>query len=635
MSRKRVAIFANGWGNDCLMEIGHGVRQEAALADMDVFAFVDYSVNTEIDEVKKKEFNIFTLPDLRDFDAAIALGNSLNSHFETEYIQEMFTKTRIPTMCLEYKMDGVDYLGSDDYSGMHELARHMMVDHKVKDILYMGGIKGHSGEEVRKKAVLDVAKECGVTIPEENILIGDFSGARAVEELQKWCLSHPKMPEAIICANDNMAIGLCDWLKEHGFRIPEDIKITGFDCIKDGQEYQPVITSVNREWVKMGSKCMEKLLRKMEGKEVSSGEEMETSMVCGGSCGCRFDPAKAEQRKIRRRSSGRQIDGFYCDQHFRRMYISVRHSDTAEGLKYSLTRFLGESNWLEGNRVVVALHPDFFHMTELGTEKMKEVGYPEEMEVVCSLYDGKDLGKSKIPTKEAIFLPSEGSETPGAYVYVPIRNDEMNFGFAMLSRGFSIVQNNILYIWTRHMNQYMEQVRSNITIRMLTKRLEMLSVTDKLTEVYNRTGCESIMYEKMESCQLDGGQSIVMIADLDGLKTINDTFGHASGDKAIKLAVDTLKKVLPSYFMIGRFGGDEFLLCGTAYEKIDMEALIQSILNGLRDRTAQEQLPFALSLSVGGIQLAKGEEFRVEKCIQRADALMYHMKTAHHDEMKN
>ena len=61
MSRKRVAIFANGWGNDCLMEIGHGVRQEAALADMDVFAFVDYSVNTEIDEVKKKEFNIFTL----------------------------------------------------------------------------------------------------------------------------------------------------------------------------------------------------------------------------------------------------------------------------------------------------------------------------------------------------------------------------------------------------------------------------------------------------------------------------------------------------------------------------------------------------------------------------------------------
>ena len=53
MSRK-VAIFANGWGNDCLMEIGHGVIQEAALADMDVFAFVDYSVNTEIDEVKKK-----------------------------------------------------------------------------------------------------------------------------------------------------------------------------------------------------------------------------------------------------------------------------------------------------------------------------------------------------------------------------------------------------------------------------------------------------------------------------------------------------------------------------------------------------------------------------------------------------
>ena len=635
MSRKRVAIFANGWGNDCLMEIGHGVRQEAALADMDVFAFVDYSVNNETEEVKKKEFNIFTLPDLEDFDAAIALGNSFNSHIETEYIQEMFAKSRIPTMCLEYKMDGVDYLGSDDYSGMQELARHMMVDHKVKDIMYMGGIKGHPGDEIRKKAVLDVAKECGIIIPEENILVGEFSGPAAVGEIQKWCLSHPKMPEAIICANDNMAVELCEWLKEHGFRIPEDVKVTGFDCILAGQEYQPVITSVNREWVKMGSKCMEKLLRKMEGKEISSEEEVETRMVCGGSCGCTLDPTKPLARKIRRRNNGRHIDGFTCDQHFRHMYLSVRRDDTAERLRRSLTHLLGNENWLEGNKVVVALQPDFFHLTEHGVENMKETGYPEEMEVVCSLYDGKDLGKTRIPTKEAVFLPSEGSETPGAYVFVPIRNDDLNFGFAMLSRGFSIVQNDILYIWTRHMNQYMEQVRSNIMIRMLTKRLEMLSVTDKLTEVYNRTGCESIMYEKMESCQLDGGQSVVMIADLDGLKTINDTYGHASGDKAIKLAVDVLRDVLPPYFMIGRFGGDEFLLCGAAYEKVDIEALTGAIISGLRTRTEEEQLPYRISISVGGIQLAKGEKFRVEKCIQRADTLMYYMKAAHHDEMKD
>lgn len=634
MQRKRIAVFANGWGNECLQEVGHGIRQAAALADMDVFAFLNYSVHTETEEIQKREFNIFKLPNLEDYDAAVVFGNSFNSHLETEYIQEELPKSGIPSICLEYRMDGIDYLGSDDYSGMYNLAKHMMVDHGVRDIMFMGGIREHPGNQIRMKAVLDVAKECGITIPEDNFLYGDFSGIRSVEVLEEWCLSHEKLPEAIICANDHMAVGICDWVKEHGFRIPEDIKITGFDCIKAGQEYEPAITSVNREWVTLGNRCMEKIMQKMRGEEVSSEEELGTKLVCGGSCGCKVDEMTNSKKMLRRRNAEKKVDGFYCDQHFRHMYLSIRHDDTPERLNRSLSLFFQSENWLEGNKVMVALYPEFFHMSELSTERLKMNGYPEQMEMVCSMNNGNALGYCRMNTREAVFQAANESQVPGTYVFVPIRNDDINFGFAMLSRGFSIVQNDILYIWTRHMNQYMEQVRSNITIRMLTKRLETLSVTDKLTDVYNRTGCESIIYEKLENCQLDGGRSIVMIADVDGLKHINDTFGHASGDLVIKLAVETLKEVLTDNFMIGRFGGDEFLLGCVSFEEMDLESLALSIMKRYAEKADMKELPFKLSMSVGGIQLAKGDAFHIEECIQKADQIMYQIKKLHHDQMK-
>lgn len=633
MRRKRIAVFANGWGNECLQEVGHGIRQAAALSDMDVFAFVDYSVYTESEKIQKREFNIFKLPNIEDFDAAIVFGNSFNSHFEAEYIKEILPKSRIPSICLEYKMDGIDYIGSDDYSGMYELAKHMMVDHGVKDIMFMGGIKDHTGNLIRMKAVVDVANECGITIPEDNFLSGDFSGVRAVEVLEEWCLTHAQLPEAIICANDNMAVGICDWVKEHGFRIPEDIKVTGFDCIKLGQEYEPKITSVNREWITLGNRCMEKLFQKMNGEVVSAEEELGTKFVCGGSCGCKVDDA-VPTKGLRRRTVDKQVDGFSCDQHFRHMYLSIRHDDTQESLNKSLSIFFKNSGWLEGNKVMIALYPDFFHISDLSTEKMEMSGYPDEMEIVCSKNNNDTQEYHRCNTRQSIFQASDASEMPGTYIFVPIRNDELNFGFAMLSRGFSIVQNDILYIWTRHMNQYMEQVRSNITIRMLTKRLETLSITDKLTDVYNRTGCESVIYEKLENCQLDGGRSIIMLADVDGLKHINDTFGHASGDLTIKLAVETLKETLPDGFMIGRYGGDEFLLGCVSFEDVDIEQIAEAVMERYRDKTEKEKLPYKLSMSVGGIQLNRGDTFKIEECIQKADQLMYRIKNVHHTQME-
>lgn len=76
--RRRVALFSNGWSDEYLEAVGSGVVAFAKTADIDVFAFVDFSVRGENDSETPGEFQIFTLPDLKDFDGALLLSNTFN-----------------------------------------------------------------------------------------------------------------------------------------------------------------------------------------------------------------------------------------------------------------------------------------------------------------------------------------------------------------------------------------------------------------------------------------------------------------------------------------------------------------------------------------------------------------------------
>ena len=88
---------------------------------------------------------------------------------------------------------------------------------------------------------------------------------------------------------------------------------------------------------------------------------------------------------------------------------------------------------------------------------------------------------------------------------VPILGDLRTYGFAVLTGDLRIACDNQFYIWTRHTSQYLEHVRRNITISDLTRKLTQMSVTDVLTGVYNRAGCEQIAFPMLEEWRARGG----------------------------------------------------------------------------------------------------------------------------------
>lgn len=631
--KKRVAVFANGWGCEYLREVVMGAYEVAAEADIDIFSFVDFSTMADTAIVNKGEINIFKLPDLHDFDGVILMANSFNMKEEETYMYEKVMASGIPCISVEYEFEGITTINTDNYAGMYQLTKHIIEDHGARRIVYFGGPQEHPENQIRLSAVLDVASENGVVIRDEDILYCDWAKVTATKTMEQWLKENEELPDVFICANDTMALGIADCLKDHGYSIPRDIMITGYDCTTLGQEYDPPITSVSHEWFNMGIKTMQILFAKMEGRDCGVPETMKTRMVCGGSCGCAYDRNKiSDWDEFGRNPYYKKTEGFVFDSHFRHMYLAARKAESADMLNESFNFLFTAENWMESDNFMLCLEPEFFRIVE-NDDNLRIDGYSEKVDVICSLHDGKAREHEILPYRKAMFRVAEENAYPGIYIFVPLSGEGTIYGFAMLARDMDIVLENYLYSWTRHMNQYLEHIRRNMMIADLTQKLTVLSVTDVLTGVYNRAGCEKMAYPMLNDIKNAGETGVLMIADIDRMKVINDKYGHACGDLALRSVASVLRLKVPSDWIVARFGGDEFLLSGKMRADIDLKELVESITKELQAVVEREKFEFHLSISIGHVVIDPDSDFDVETSLREADQLMYLVKEGHHKKI--
>lgn len=635
MIKRKIAVFSSGWCGDYFYEVMGGIQDMCKRNNIDVFAFVNFSVPIDVTHSNDSETNLFSLPDLNDFDGAILLANSFNDEKEVEYISDRIREAGIKAISIEYEIEGIPSIFTDNYAGMYELVEHIIVEHGKKNLVYIGGASDHPENIERCKAFNDALDNNGVVIPDNNIFHADWSKKTAVEMFVNWIDSNEgRVPEAVICANDIMAIGISEWLLDHGYNIPKDIVVTGYDCIQVAQEFKPAIASVNHEWGKMGILATETLLDMIDGKKPKH-TVLKTSFVPNTSCGCTDKISVFDSKKLLRNdSAGYRVGAIELDSHFRHIYICIRKAGNIEDLHISLTERFKNGRLLEGNDFKIVLEPEFFNIVENDTN-LRKTGYSDNLELVVSFIDGKSFPRKRVTKKEAIFETADAKEEPGFYMFCPLYSDNRVYGFAMLTAGAHIVCDNHLYIWTRHMNEYLEQVRRNITIENLTSRLTKLSVTDVLTGVYNRAGCEQLLYPMLEDWKKSGGTGAVMIVDIDKMKDINDNHGHACGDLALKTVVDVIKGEMPEGWIISRFGGDEFLLGGRVLdENLDISEFIQRCENKLEKEVKARGIPFNISVSMGGVKIKPEDDMSIEQFLQKADHFMYDEKQCHHRMLK-
>jgi LacI family transcriptional regulator len=201
---------------------------------------------------------------------------------------------RIPIVLISGSPDQpkADVVHADNRTGTRAVVRHLIERHGLSRLCYVGG-PAEAPDARERRAAFDeeLARHPGARLA--GFFEGRFvaaSGQRAVQEFlaaRQLGDRGGELPDAIVCANDQMAIGTMRQLQAAGLRVPEDIAVTGFDDILHGALSTPSLTTVHQPMRLLGERACDLLLNRIaDPSRPRRVERLPTELIVRESCGC-------------------------------------------------------------------------------------------------------------------------------------------------------------------------------------------------------------------------------------------------------------------------------------------------------------------------------------------------------------
>ncbi len=186
---------------------------------------------------------------------------------------------------------------SDNGAGIAELARHLIRDHGHETLAYLAGHADSPDNLARRLALAEEAASAGVTFVEGPQWQGNYLASGGAQAIRGLLEAKVALPRAIVCSNDQAALGVIHELARHGIDVPGEVAVTGFDDIPLARHLRPRLTTVRQPIQDLGATAFE-LLRSMVASRGQHGREfaerdvvLPTRLVRRESCGCTSDHA--------------------------------------------------------------------------------------------------------------------------------------------------------------------------------------------------------------------------------------------------------------------------------------------------------------------------------------------------------
>ena len=580
--RKRIALLVAQADEYYQSQFIEGFIDNAFKHNCDVLVFGSYlkyqnNLGREVGET-----SIFSLIPYEDFDAIVVMADTLQSPGLADSIEEMVhERAKCPVIFIDKESKYFPSIFPNHYDAVKKLVNHLIEDHGYTDIAYLTGKAWHHYSKQRLQAFIDAMSEHSLSVGKDRVFYGDFWYTSGESLGDRLINKGGKLPQAIACANDCMAIGLAKAFEEHGIRVPEDIAIASYDSTEEGRYSPKPITSIKIPAKAMGSYALEKLIGSIEGRKVGPFEEL-GEFFTGRTCGCSEDKVQYET-KLRKK--------WDTDTSHNSVFSSFNHLDEDlviqndfDGLMKTTFSYVFQirdfesfsiclndkwqakaklmSGAIDDSRLSAARLSD---TDKFFTRKMMHVIACRPESLNC------DRVSDDVYFDRDVLIPRLDTERmkPEAFFFTPLHFEESIFGYAVLSYTEPKSYKKSYRFWLHSIMRGLENFRRYDELNAINKKLEASLIRDPLTGIYNYNGFLRQIDDIITMNPLKENEKVGALAiDIKNLSRINNDNGRSAGDSAI--------------IMVGRFLNEIFVK-GQIYCMGNGEMVALEVVDGGRD----------------------------------------------------
>ncbi len=612
---KRAAFLSFDWNYVIMSEYYEGMKaylDEHAGTQLVIFnAFGSYASY----QYEEGACEIFSLCDPEDYDGFIIQGNRAWPPEMRQRVADEILALHKPVVSINYELKGTHYVGTDNYQAMYGLVHKVLAEKSCKRPAFVNGLATSVEARARAKAYRDACAMC--FIEEPRFYQANWEMEEGAKAALKMLEDRDNLPDVIFCANDDLAVGVQETLQEHGVRVPEDVKVSGFDNREISLKASPRITTVDRDYHTVGRTAMEALDALMDGELQPMRITSPARYIFSESCGFQSEAESIDSLAESLYSIDFALKHFY--EVLTNFQPAVLNADTLNDILRECERYFPE---VRCPNVYLMLNDEYLEhdaahaVTAYGAVSLLVAHSGAGVRACC---DDSHV-YLRFPTRE--LLPQEVPMSQPVHMVFPLRQGTTCLGFFVTEGVSPILRYGFLTIILTLLAGSIESVRKKEMLQRVNSRLDELYVRDQLTGLFNRFGLDRfgvIAYEHLLR-DFDGAQFIFV--DVDNMKQINDVYGHEAGDRALQDTADIINHAIKDENAFAmRYGGDEFLLICRRDITDKLQAELERLKRGVHRS-------FDLSLSIGAFQVLRSDHYTVQEAIERADARMYEIKKA-------
>lgn len=626
-----------------------GIFEQCKKYDYDVAVFSTLvPVSHNFKDYLKGESTIYDLMNLDELDGIIVGTLSVCKDGLTWLYDILLEKLKgydKPVISIDLPFGDYKTVYTDDSAAFSKITEHVLDVHHCKKVYFLTGMKGYDVSEERLSGFTKEMARRGIPVPEEHIFYGNFwyDGGAAVAD--KVASGEVPMPDAIICASDHMAIGLVNRLEKLGINVPEDIIVTGFDATAEAAINDLAITTYRPDGDTAAKKAVNEIRKQIDPDLFI--EDVDDHLLNGlrlcASCGCKENVAYI---KSRLNDSLYNVHQNFCDEEIHekvgisRLLESYMYEDLTDTKdpEECLMKIYHSSFLIRPySHYYLCLREDWLDIEE-GTEDR----YPDHMKVVISstvhddskiVIDGDyatNYSEEIFETKKMLPQIHEERDEASVFYFTPVHFISDSLGYFVLQCSLDQEHkiNHVFRNWMRYVNNALKMIAVQNKLRVFSER-------DAMTGLYNRRGMR-VQLDKMYKNARQGDSLFVSVIDMDGLKIVNDVYGHDEGDYAISAIANMVSSITKSNELCIRAGGDEFYIIGIGEysdeEGNERKEFLDCLLEEYNKNSTKE---YELSASIGySMQVYESKE-QIKDVMCIADKEMYKNKVARKKQRQN